>query len=218
MRRSPSSVRRRRGTNERRWSAGERIVVPLLRDRTRRQPTERLQLVPVRNESLRWHLSCAMNLRAHQIVLRKLLTAFPPERRNQHSISSKQPLFRTTMPQNRFPPRIAGSADRACGNRAVEDFRAAETAMLQRDHEERSSFARWSHRCTTARKGESARRSGARSHRAVDCLSRRTRCATPVSRRGLSVLFSYCTEALHLSEHAAYNRIEVARARHDSGP
>ena len=29
---------------------------------------------------------------------------------------------------------------------------------------------------------------------------------------GFSSLFSYCTEALHLSEHAAYNRIEVARA------
>ena len=31
-------------------------------------------------------------------------------------------------------------------------------------------------------------------------------------REGFSSLFSYCTEALHLSEHAAYNRIEVARA------
>ena len=29
---------------------------------------------------------------------------------------------------------------------------------------------------------------------------------------GFSSLFTYCTEALHLSEHAAYNRIEVARA------
>jgi HNH endonuclease len=29
---------------------------------------------------------------------------------------------------------------------------------------------------------------------------------------GFSSLFSYCTEGLHLSEHAAYNRIEVARA------
>jgi hypothetical protein len=29
---------------------------------------------------------------------------------------------------------------------------------------------------------------------------------------GFSSLFSYCTDALHLSEHAAYNRIEVARA------
>jgi len=30
--------------------------------------------------------------------------------------------------------------------------------------------------------------------------------------RGFSSLFSYCTEALHLSEHAAYLRIEAARA------
>ena len=30
--------------------------------------------------------------------------------------------------------------------------------------------------------------------------------------QGFSSLFSFCTEALHLSEHAAYNRIEVARA------
>lgn len=29
---------------------------------------------------------------------------------------------------------------------------------------------------------------------------------------GFPSLFSYCTEALHLSEHAAYNRIEAARA------
>src|SRR6188474_1496786 len=29
---------------------------------------------------------------------------------------------------------------------------------------------------------------------------------------GFSSLFTYCTQALHLSEHAAYNRIEVARA------
>jgi hypothetical protein len=29
---------------------------------------------------------------------------------------------------------------------------------------------------------------------------------------GYSSLFNYCTEALHLSEHAAYNRIEAARA------
>jgi hypothetical protein len=29
---------------------------------------------------------------------------------------------------------------------------------------------------------------------------------------GYSSLFAYCTEALHLSEHAAYNRIEAARA------
>jgi hypothetical protein len=29
---------------------------------------------------------------------------------------------------------------------------------------------------------------------------------------GFPSLFSYCTEVLHLSEHAAYNRIEVARA------
>ena len=29
---------------------------------------------------------------------------------------------------------------------------------------------------------------------------------------GYSSLFTYCTEALHLSEHAAYNRIEAARA------
>jgi hypothetical protein len=29
---------------------------------------------------------------------------------------------------------------------------------------------------------------------------------------GFSSLFSYCTQALHLSEHAAYNRIETARA------
>ena len=31
-------------------------------------------------------------------------------------------------------------------------------------------------------------------------------------REGFSSLLSYCTETLHLSEHAAYNRIEVARA------
>jgi hypothetical protein len=29
---------------------------------------------------------------------------------------------------------------------------------------------------------------------------------------GFSSLFIYCTQALHLSEHAAYNRIEAARA------
>ena len=29
---------------------------------------------------------------------------------------------------------------------------------------------------------------------------------------GFSSLFTYCTQALHLSEHAAYNRIEAARA------
>ena len=29
---------------------------------------------------------------------------------------------------------------------------------------------------------------------------------------GFSSLFTYCTHALHLSEHAAYNRIETARA------
>src|SRR2546428_281435 len=28
---------------------------------------------------------------------------------------------------------------------------------------------------------------------------------------GFSSLFTYCTQALHLSEHAAYNRIETAR-------
>jgi hypothetical protein len=31
-------------------------------------------------------------------------------------------------------------------------------------------------------------------------------------REGYSSLFSYCTQALHLSEHAAYNRIATARA------
>ena len=30
--------------------------------------------------------------------------------------------------------------------------------------------------------------------------------------QGFSSLFTYCTQALHLSEHAAYNRIEAARA------
>src|ERR687891_356573 len=29
---------------------------------------------------------------------------------------------------------------------------------------------------------------------------------------GCSSLFTYCTQVLHLSEHAAYNRIEAARA------
>ncbi len=29
---------------------------------------------------------------------------------------------------------------------------------------------------------------------------------------GYSSLFKYCTEVLHLSEHATYNRIEAARA------
>jgi hypothetical protein len=29
---------------------------------------------------------------------------------------------------------------------------------------------------------------------------------------GCSSLFSYCTQVLHLSEHAAYHRIEAARA------
>jgi len=29
---------------------------------------------------------------------------------------------------------------------------------------------------------------------------------------GFSSLFVYCTHALHLAEHAAYNRIEAARA------
>ena len=29
--------------------------------------------------------------------------------------------------------------------------------------------------------------------------------------QGYSWLFGYCTEALHLAEHAAYNRIEAAR-------
>ena len=29
---------------------------------------------------------------------------------------------------------------------------------------------------------------------------------------GCSSLFTYCTQVLHLSEHAAYNRIETARA------
>lgn len=29
---------------------------------------------------------------------------------------------------------------------------------------------------------------------------------------GCSSLFTYCTQALHLSEHAAYGRIEAARA------
>src|SRR5438309_11051082 len=29
---------------------------------------------------------------------------------------------------------------------------------------------------------------------------------------GFPSLFAYCTQALHLSEHAAYNRIEAARA------
>ena len=29
---------------------------------------------------------------------------------------------------------------------------------------------------------------------------------------GFSSLFTYCTQALHLSEHATYNRIEAARA------
>lgn len=32
---------------------------------------------------------------------------------------------------------------------------------------------------------------------------------------GFSSLFTYCTHALHLSEHAAYNRIEAARAAKD---
>src|SRR5262245_6551757 len=30
--------------------------------------------------------------------------------------------------------------------------------------------------------------------------------------QGCSSMFTYCTEILHLAEHAAYNRIEVARA------
>ena len=30
--------------------------------------------------------------------------------------------------------------------------------------------------------------------------------------QGYSSLFAFCTQALHLSEHAAYGRIEVARA------
>ena len=29
---------------------------------------------------------------------------------------------------------------------------------------------------------------------------------------GCSSMFTYCTQVLHLSEHAAYNRIEAARA------
>src|SRR5882672_1032376 len=31
-------------------------------------------------------------------------------------------------------------------------------------------------------------------------------------RQGCSSMFTYCTQVLHLAEHAAYNRIEVARA------
>src|SRR6476646_8764394 len=30
--------------------------------------------------------------------------------------------------------------------------------------------------------------------------------------QGCSSMFTYCTQVLHLAEHAAYNRIEVARA------
>jgi 5-methylcytosine-specific restriction endonuclease McrA len=33
--------------------------------------------------------------------------------------------------------------------------------------------------------------------------------------QGFSSLFTYCTQVLHLSEHAAYNRIESARAAHE---
>src|SRR5205823_4307829 len=32
--------------------------------------------------------------------------------------------------------------------------------------------------------------------------------------QGCSSLFTYCTQVLHLSEHAAYNRIEAVRASH----
>jgi len=60
----------------------------------------------------------------------------------------------------------------------------------------------------------------------VECLVHRERQATAVlvahlaeiaNRRlyvaqGYASLFSYCVQALHLSEHAAYNRIEAARA------
>ena len=35
---------------------------------------------------------------------------------------------------------------------------------------------------------------------------------------GCPSLFAYCTRVLHLSEHAAYHRIEAARAASDGSP
>ena len=43
------------------------------------------------------------------------------------------------------------------------------------------------------------------------CTTQRTDRG-PATGQGFSSLFTYCTQALHLSEHAAYSRIEAARA------
>src|SRR5207253_9906170 len=60
--------------------------------------------------------------------------------------------------------------------------------------------------------GSTCRSGGTTGHRALDRSVDGARHASAVSGRRLSSLFTYCTQALHLSEHAAYNRIETARA------
>ena len=84
--------------------------------------------------------------------------------------------------------------------------------MLYRSHAQHRIDTRPLVRPRPPDRGEAPRRTRTSRDRTPDCVARRNRCAQALSRRRCSSLFTYCTQVPHLSEHAAYGRIEAARA------
>src|SRR6266852_4490010 len=76
---------------------------------------------------------------------RNYLTGFRRPPRNEPVASRKWAAARATMPQDRSRRRLAANGPGPCGNRVWRDRRMAETAVLQRDHEDEVPFGRRSH-------------------------------------------------------------------------
>jgi hypothetical protein len=99
----------------------------------------------------------------------------------------------------------------ACGNRGWRDPRAAETAMLQQKHAQQlSQPTHLSNEQLLSEVKALAGREREVTARLIGWLAELDARRLYLG-EGYSSLFTYCTQCLHLSEHAAYGRIEAAR-------
>lgn len=84
--------------------------------------------------------------------------------------------------------------------------------MVEERYEVRTRFPVGAEQPAAPRTSGDARDTRTRGDRAIDRRARRDGVATPLPRGRILSLFTYCTQALHLSEDAAYNRTRAAGA------
>ena len=142
---------------------------------------------------------------------RKCLTAISVSVTDQPHTTTKVPVKIVVAAPERTSAAIrfiSGLATRSC---VMRHCRIAKTAMLQRSMTKIESPDQLTDGELLAQVTRAAKQERAATAHLIALL------AEVDARRlylgeGYSSLFTYCTQALHLSEHAAYGRIEAARA------